>query len=345
MLALQKTEAGAGVALVDVPEPAPPGPGELLLEVAATGICGSDLSIEKWSPMYDAFMAAKLPVTLGHETAGRVVAVGEGVAHPAIGDRVVINPAVACGRCPECLAGDPVACTDRQAVGMVRDGAFARLVTVPAAYAFRLPDNVPIELGALVEPLSVGTHALITGGMAPGKSVIVYGPGPIGQGVAAMARHMGAPRVTVVGMNDGPRFDVLRRMGFTSFIDMADADAPRQLAEAAGGGFDIAVEATGVSSVIDAALGTLRQEGVLAIAGMTEKPAQFDVLRLVRHRLQIRGVSRIPPLVYPVVLNALAANPDFFAPLVTHRMPLSQAADAFRLARAGEASKVLLIPE
>jgi len=344
MLALRKTEAGEGLTLVEVPEPGAPGAGDIQIEVAATGICGSDLSIEKWSPMYDAFMASRLPVTLGHEVAGRVAAVGAGVNAFGVGDRVVINPAVACGQCAMCLAGDPIACTDRQAVGMVRDGAFARLFNVPAAYAFRLADNVPIELGALVEPLSVSTHALITGGMAPGKSVIVFGPGPIGQGVAAMARYMGAPSVTIVGMNDGPRFDVLRRMGFTSFIDMAESGAAASLGKLAQQ-FDIAVEAAGVPSVIDQALGTLKQEGVLAVSGMGEKPAQIDVVRLVRNRLQIRGASRIPPSVFPLVLTALAADPDFFAPLVTHRMKLSQADAAFRLARAGEASKVVLIPD
>lgn len=344
MLALQKTRSAEGLSLVDVPEPEAPGPGEFLMEVAATGICGSDLSIEKWSPMYEAFMGTKLPVTLGHETAGRVIAIGEGVAHPSVGDRVVINPAVACGHCAMCKAGDPIACTNRQAIGMVRNGAFARLVKVPAAYAFRLPDNVPIELGALVEPLSVSTHALITAGMAPGKSVIIFGPGPIGQGAAAIARHMGAPKVTVVGMSDSARFDVLRRMGFTSLVDMAEEGATAQLS-AVGAGFDIAIEATGVSSVIDSALAMLNQEGVLAIAGMSENPAQFDVLRLVRNRLQIRGVSRIPPSVYPAVLDALAMDPESFIPLITHRMPLSQATEAFRLAREGEASKVLLIPE
>jgi 2-desacetyl-2-hydroxyethyl bacteriochlorophyllide A dehydrogenase len=345
MLALQKVEAKQGVDLVEVPEPGAPGAGEIVIEVAATGICGSDLSIEKWSPMYDSFMRQHLPVTLGHETAGRVFAIGDGVADLTIGDRVVINPAIACGRCEQCLTGNPVACTDRRAIGMVQNGAFARFFKVPAAYCFRIPDTIPIELGALVEPLSVSTHALVVAGMSPGKSVIVFGPGPIGQGAAAMARHMGASSVTMVGMNDGPRFDVLRKMGFESFVDMADESGATKLAELAQQGFDIAIEATGAAPVINQALGMLGQEGVLAIAGMTEKPAQIDVLRLVRHRLQIRGVSRIPPSIYPLVLEALAADPGAFAELITHRMPLSQAQAAFAMARAGEASKVILLPD
>ena len=345
MLALQKTAATEGLALVDVPEPGPPGADEVMIEVAATGICGSDLSIQKWSPMYESFMAARLPVTLGHETAGRVVAVGSAVETLVLGDRVVINPAVACGKCAKCQSGDPVGCTDRQAIGMVQNGAFARFVIAPAAYCFKLPDNVPIELGALVEPLSVGTHALKVSGMAPGKSVIVFGPGPIGQGTAAMARHLGASRVAVVGMNDGPRFDVLRKMGFDQFVDMAEPGSDEALAGIVGAGFDIAIEATGVASVVNQALGALAQQGVLGIAGMAENSAEFDLLRLVRNRLQIRGVSRIPPSIYPCVIEALSANPDSFGKLITHRMPLSDALAAFDTARARDASKVVLLPQ
>jgi threonine 3-dehydrogenase len=345
MLALQKTRDDQGLELRDVAEPPPPGPGDVRIEVAATGICGTDLGIQKWVAGYRTMMAKALPVTLGHETVGRVTALGEGVTAVAIGDVVVVNPAVACGVCTRCKAGDPVGCLDRRPVGMVMDGAFARLLNVPESYVYLLPPTVPIELGALIEPLSVGAYALDVAGFRPGDRVLVYGPGPIGQGVAVLAREMGAADVAVVGLSDAARFATLRTLGFDHLFDLSEPGAADRLVAFAGDGFDIAVEAAGVASVIDQALTLLRPLGVLAMAGMGEATGAFDVGLLVRKRLEIRGVSRIPPRIWPVVIDLMAKRPGAFAALITHRMPLSQAIEAFDLCRAGETSKVLLIPD
>ena len=345
MLALRKTRDLAGLELREVPPPEAPGPGELLIEVVATGICGSDLSIDTWSPSYSAFMGNRLPVTLGHETAGRIAAIGAGVDDFAVGDRIVVNPAIACGACSACAAGDPVGCTDRQATGMVRDGAFARYFLTPAAYAFHLPGNVSFDIGALIEPLCVGAHALEVAGMKAGDRVLVFGPGPIGQGTAALARAFGASEVAVVGLGDSARLGLLGSIGFNQLFDLAVPGEAERLKHAAGIGFDIVIDAAGAPAVIDQALSLLRPEGVLAIAGMGERPASVDILKLVKNRLQIRGVSRIPPSIWPTVIDAVAKDPASFQALITHRLPLSRAIEAFALARGGEASKVLLFPD
>jgi len=344
MLALQKTRPEAGIELRDVPHPAAPAPHEVLIEVVATGICGSDLHVEEWTPMYQSFMTSALPVTIGHETAGRVVELGSAVTNLKIGDRVVINPAVPCGSCAACFAGEIDDCRNRQAVGMVRNGAFAKLVLAPADFAYVMPDNVPTELGALAEPLTTSAHALATADMSAGKRVVVFGPGPIGQGAAILARLMGASDVVVVGMNDSARFVTLRALGFDRVADMANADAKAQLAALAGDGFNIAIEAAGVPSVVDQALAVLAPWGILALAGMSEKPATFDMLRLVRNRLQIRGVSRTPKSAWITVLDAMAKDPSAFAPMITHRLPLRDALRGFELCHTREASKVLLYP-
>jgi len=344
MLALQKTKPGLGLELRDVAPPEAPAPHEVLIEVAATGICGSDLHIEDWTDMYQSFMGAALPVTIGHETAGRVVQRGGAVTGINVGDRVVINPAVACGTCPSCIAGDMDDCRNRQAIGMVRNGAFAQLVLAPAQFAYQIPDNVPTELAALAEPLTTSAHALATADMSAGKRVVVFGPGPIGQGAAILARQMGASDVVVVGMDDPARFATLRALGFDRLVDMASHDAADQLSRLSGDGFDIAVEAAGVPAVIDQALSVLRPWGILAAAGMPEKPASFDVLRLVRNRLQIRGVSRTPHSAWMTVLSAMAKDPAAFAPMITHRLPLKDALDGFALCHQRVASKVLLYP-
>ena len=345
MLALQKTTGGAGLELRDVPRPEAPGAGEIQIAIAATGICGTDLSIEKGSAGLAAMMRDALPVTLGHETVGRVVAIGEAVTGFAPGDAVVVNPAIACDACAACRAGDPVGCLDRQAFGLIRDGAFASVANVDAAYAYHLPDAVPLELGALVEPLSISAYALDVAGFERGNRVVVFGPGPIGQGTAVLARQMGAAEVVVVGFRDAARFATLRALGFESLIDMSEDSAAARLKSLAGTGFDIAIEAAGAAAVIDQALAVLRPQGVLAMAGMGDTSAPFDLGLVVRNRLQLRGVSRIPPRIWPGVIALLAADPRAFAPLITHRLPLSEAHQGFALCRAGVSSKVLLIPD
>jgi 2-desacetyl-2-hydroxyethyl bacteriochlorophyllide A dehydrogenase len=344
MLALRKTEAGPGLQLCDVAHPGSPGTGEVLIEVAATGICGSDLHIETWSDSYQKFMTKILPVTLGHETAGRIVEAGPGVSALAPGERVVINPAVACGRCVRCLQDDPIGCIDRQAVGMVRNGAFARYVIAPAAYCYRLADGISDELGALVEPLSVGAHALAVGGFKRGDRVVVFGPGPIGQGAAVLAKQMGASEVAIVGRDDPVRFETLRRLGFDRLYDVIDPAAAERLAAEAGAGFDLAIEAAGVGAVVNQALRLLKSCGVLALAGMAEEPAALDVMLMVKNRLQIRGVSRIPPSAWATVLELMAADPAAFGAMITHRLPLSEARAGFDLCHRRAASKVLLLP-
>ena len=344
MLALQKVEDSAGLALRDVSPPADPGPGEVLIDVVATGICGSDLAIFDWEASYRAFMGTHLPVTLGHETSGKVSAVGPGVDKSWIGRSVVVNPQVACGECASCRAGDPVGCMNRQAVGMVTNGAFAKQFIAPVDACFALPEGLSVELAALVEPLTTGAYALELAAFKPGDRVIVFGPGPIGQGAAALAMAFGASDVAVVGLRDTRRLETLRAAGIDQLFDMAEDGAAQRLEGAKKGGFDIAIDATGVAPVINQALDALRPQGVLAIVGMSAAPAQVDVLKIVKNRLRICGVSRMPPSVYPKVIEALAANPARFQPLITHRLPLADALEGFRLSRTGEASKVLLFP-
>src|SRR5258708_16185569 len=246
MLALQKTVDRAGLELRDVSPPSRPAPGEIQIGVIATGVCGTDLKIDEWRPGLASMVRKWLPVTLGHETVGRVTQCGPGVERLAVGDIVVVNPAIACGACEACRAGDPVGCLDRQAFGLVRDGAFASRVNVDARYALHFPSDVPIELGALVEPLSIGAYALDVAAFEAGANVIVFGPGPIGQGAAVLARELGAARVAIVGHGDATRLDALRAMGFDELVDMGQGDGA-ELECVIGAGFDIATGAAGAA--------------------------------------------------------------------------------------------------
>jgi threonine dehydrogenase-like Zn-dependent dehydrogenase len=342
MLALQKIRAGSGVALAQVDDPGAPAPHELLIQIAATGICGTDLHLDHWAEGFR-FIAPLLPVTLGHEFTGEVIAVGADTSGFAIGDRVVVQPALSCGTCAYCAAGDHNDCINRIGLGMQVSGGFAARVRAPAKHCLHVPAAIDAELGALIEPLTTSAHAVALADITPGMRAVVFGPGPIGQGAAIFARKAGAA-VTIVGHGDTARFTTLRDLGFNSLIDLAEPDGQSRLTAIAGDGFDVAIEASGAPPVITTGLATLRPYGTFILAGMPERQASLDVMLIVRGRAKMVGCSRAPDSAWHAVIDALVADPEGFRPMITHRLKLTEALAGFELAHSKAASKVLLFP-
>lgn len=344
MLTLRKTEPGFGLTLSDVAPPEP-GPGEVLVAVGATGVCGTDLHIYEWTPGYE-FMASRMPVTIGHELAGTVAAVGPGVAGLAEGTLVTVRPSVVCGQCPACVAGNSDACGNRTGIGVSRDGGFARFVAVPAENCVIVPGHLDPEIAALTEPMTVSAEAVDTGDVRPGDRVLILGPGSIGQGIALFAREAGAAEVVVVGRDDGFRLERLRSMGFPEVVDLGE----RTLAEAlapylAKGKFDVVIEATGVPAVVQQGLDVLRKRGVLVVCGIHPRPANVDLTRLVREHQQIRGSYRAPLSTWPRVVDFLTRNTELARQMITHRLPLAEALAGFELARRKAVSKLIIFPQ
>lgn len=343
MQALQKTEAGQGLHLNDVPMPEP-GAGEVLVRVHSTGVCGTDLHIDAWTASYH-FLAAALPVTVGHEFSGTVVAQGEGADSLPVGQLVAVRPSVTCGRCDRCRAGDFDACTTRCGIGVMRDGGFAEYVAVPLRNCVAIPQGVDPEVAALAEPLTVSYEAVRTGGVAPGDRVLVLGPGNIGQGVALFARAAGAARVVVAGHGDAARLDVLRSMGFDEVLDLEGRNIDETLAAHAKSAlFDVVIEATGAAAVLAPAMRVLKTHGVLVIAGIHAAPVPIDLTALVRRHQQLRGSYRAPERCWDEVVAFMQTHQEQLRRMITHRVPLDRAADGFALARARQASKVLVQP-
>ncbi len=343
MLALRKTAPGFGLALEEAPPAHPPGPGEAVVEVEAAGICGSDVHAYEWTEGYG-FMAPHLPVVMGHEFAGRVLRPGTGSGFEA-GARVCVMPFVACGACPECRAGETRECSRRETIGLTRDGGFAREVRVPARCCVPLPENVDSEVGALAEPLGVALEAVLTAGIGVGDTVLVLGPGTIGQGVALMARLAGAARVVVAGRADEPRFAVLRALGFDALIDVAEAPLADQLMALTGGRpVDAAIEATGVPASVNDGLAVLKRGGVLVAAGIHAAPLTLPLTEFVRMRHQLRASHGAARGTWTRVLAHLGRDPESFRPMISHRLPLSRGLEGFELARQRAASKVMLAP-
>jgi len=336
MLALRKTRPADGLDLAEVPPPPPPAGGEVQIAVEAAGICGSDLHVLDWTPAY-AFMAGALPVTIGHEFAGRIVDVGSEAGRWRIGDRVTVLPSVTCGRFAMCTGGLFDACRDRTGIGLLRQGAFAARLNVPARNCVTLPDRLDTGIAALAEPFSVAAQALATAGSVQGRAVLVLGPGTIGQAIAVLARAGGASRIVVVGRDDQPRLTVLESMGFAECLDSADLPARAD--------FDIVFEATGVGKALEDGLARLRHGGMLIAVGIPASPVPIDVTRLIRNQQQMRGSHRAPRVLWDDVIAFLADNAALVAPMITHRLPLSRALEGFELAHRRVASKVLLMPE
>jgi threonine 3-dehydrogenase len=342
MLALQKTTAAFGLELRDVSAPDAPADGDVIVEVAAAGICGSDVHIYDWSGGYD-FLTSAFPVTIGHEFAGRVLETGRHVDTLKAGQPVVVIPSVECGVCERCRSGEVDACRDRRGIGMLRDGGFARHVRVPAANCLTLPEGIDLGIAALAEPLAIAMSAIKTAEVGPGDRVLVMGPGTIGQGIALLASVRGAD-VVVVGYDDADRLATVRALGISQTFDLREQTLDDVKSGTGIDEFDIVIEATGVPSTVQMGLDCLRPSGVFVICGIHGKPVSFDAAKLVRNRHQIRGTYRATRATWAEVRDFVVEHQARIEPMITHRLPLADALTGFEMARQKVGSKILLMP-
>lgn len=321
-----------------VPRPVPE-PGQVLVEVAHAGICGSDLLVA------DGGLArVRPPVVLGHEFSGTVVD-PNGAPGVAEGDRVAVEPLLTCGDCPGCREGEQTQCRRLRLVGIDVDGAAARWVRVPADRLHRLPDHVTLRQGALVEPAAVAVHMVRRAGVRTGSSVLVVGGGPIGALAGLVARAHGADRLVVSEPHAGRRA-LLADLGLKT-VDPTRPDIG-PLADLAGGdGFDVVVEVTGVEAGLDAAVQAARPGGTVLLGGLPHTPVPVPVARAVLGELTLRGarVYRTDDVRRAIELIAAGVLP--VDRLVTHEVPLADAVDGAygALRRGRDAMKILITPD
>ncbi|PXY33432.1 theronine dehydrogenase [Prauserella coralliicola] len=335
--------------LDEVPEPQAPGPGEAIVEVSYTGICGTDLHEYTAGPnlirtIPHPLTGATPPLTLGHEFSGRVAALGSPVPGIEVGTRVAVDPCLRCGTCRWCRHGEYHICAKGGSVGLASPGAFAPLVTVPTVGLVPVPDGVSDELAALAEPLAVGLHAIRRAGVRPGDTALLIGAGPIGIAALMALKLAGAAGIYV----SEPAPDRAKRaaeLGATEVYDPAVTDVRREVFLRTGRvGPDVVVEATGRPELVELAISTVRRGGRAVLAGISGGAASIPLTQIVPFERTVLG-SLGYNFDIPRVLDLIATARLDPTPLLTGVYPLTQGLDAFRELGSGSHLKILLDPK
>lgn len=332
------------LALTEMPEPEV-GAGDLLVRVRACGICGSDVH------GYDGSTGRRIPpIVMGHEAAGEVIRVGEAVVTFKPGDRVTFDSTVYCGQCHFCRRGDVNLCDQRRVLGVScgeyrRHGAFAEYVVVPERIACRLPDKLPYEHAAMVEPISIAVHAVNRLPIKLGDTAVVVGSGMIGLLVIQALRLAGCSRVVAVDLDES-KLALAKKLGADAGLNAKSSDLPQTVMAMTGGrGADVAVEAVGASSPVQTAIACLRKGGALTLVGNITPKIELPLQAVVTRELTLYG-SCASKGEYPACLELLASGAIQVEPLISARASLAEAPDWFARLYAREPGlmKVIVQP-
>ncbi|MGD6755986.1 alcohol dehydrogenase catalytic domain-containing protein [Streptomyces sp. BH105] len=332
----------------EVPEPSP-GPGQVKLRTAYAGICGSDLhfyfypeslpfSLDEPHPL----SGASLPQILGHEFSGTVVEVGEGVTDVRVGDRGAVHPlAVSCGECGACAKGRRFSCRLMGSLGAsVTGGGLSEYVTFDASQLHVLPEGVDLRMGALVEPMAVGWHAVARSGVEPGGSALIAGAGPIGIGAWFAYKACGVDKV-LVSEPSADRRAIVSALG-ARVVDPVNEDLAAAIAELTDGdGVDAAIDAAGAGPAITSALAGLAPGGRLVVTALHEHPMDFLPTLLMMGETEIVGSVGYRPEEFDDVIAAMADGVYDTTGWV-EELPLDGIVDALHSLRAGLGAKTLL---
>ena len=318
----------------DVPDPVPAAD-EVLIQVEACGVCGSDVQIISVPPGHP----STPPVVIGHEFVGWVRATGSAVHDVAIGARVVVDPDPKCGACEPCRSGRPANCVNIVALGVYRDGALARFVTTPANTVYPISPDVPAELAALVEPLACVVNGTNRAAIRPGESAVVFGAGAIGCLFTAVLRASGASPIVVVEPRP-ERAPVALALGASVVVTPAELAARR--AELLPDGADVVVDAVG--SVLDQALDIAAQSARLVVFGMNSNARPpIHQTEITEKGVTIFG-SYITNFTFPPAIKLVESGLVDFRPLISAQLTLDRTAEGIALLRAGTATKVIITP-
>ncbi len=322
------------------------GPEDILIKVAYSGICGTDLSILDGDMSFVREGLIKYPVRIGHEWSGIVEETGPDVKGFKKGDRVVADNAVTCGICEFCKDLDFNSCINVKSVGTVNcwDGSFAEYILMPRRHVHKLPEQIGLEEAALIEPASIALSGLKKCDIAACSSILVVGTGPIGLAAVALAKNMGIPRVLLSGRKQY-KLDIGKRMGADITVDITKESLQDAVRTNTGGkGVDAVVETSGNIPAVTESVNLLKTKGVLSLLGFYETDLDhFPIDKLVLGQLQIKGTAGEFGTIQEVI--RLISDGLDLKPMITHRFGFDEAVEAIRTAKDKNDTKIKMMIE
>ena len=324
----------------EVPTPTP-APGEALVKVAACGVCHTDLHyLDHGVPTFK-----KPPLILGHEVSGAIAALGDGANRWKVGDRVLIPAVVGCGQCAMCRTGRENVCEKMVMFGNNVDGGYAEYMLAPAKDLLRLPDELPLEEGAIIaDAVTTPYHAVVNrGNLKPGDQVVVFGCGGLGLNIVQIAAALGGNVIAVDILPE--KLDWARQLGARITLNGRDYERiDKEIRKLTGGGADIGFEAIGNPTTQAQTFASLRTGGRFVVVGFSAQPLSLDIGRLMYREMEIVGSLGCRAVDYPRVLELARQNKIKIKELVTARFALDEINAAFDVLRRGKGIRSIVIP-
>jgi len=341
--AIVKARPAPGAQLLDVPEPSIRR-NEVLVRVKATSICGTDVHIYEWNDW--ASSRVKPPLIIGHEFAGEVVEVGRDVRGLAVGDSVSGETHIPCMRCEQCRTGNSHICDNLLLRGVDSDGCFAEYLALDETTAWRNDKSLPYEVASAQEPLGNAVHTVFSGGGVEGKTVAVFGCGPIGVAAVGLCSASGAEAVYAVDVSEF-RLRLAQEFGASHVVNASTDDPVKEILGRTGGrGVDVFLEMAGAGETIRQGLKVLRPGGRACILGLPDGPVEMDVTNdVVMKGITIHGIyGRRMFSTWYTVASYLRSGKVDLSKLITHRLRMYDYRKAFELMKSGQSGKIVMTP-
>jgi threonine 3-dehydrogenase len=338
MKALVKKYAKEGLWLEDVPEPQV-GKNDVLIKIKKTAICGTDVHIYNWDDWSQ--KTIPVPMTIGHEFVGEVVAIGDNVEDVAIGEIVSGEGHVVCGHCRNCRAGRRHLCMNTSGVGVNRTGAFAQYLALPVTNVWHADPEIPLDVLSCFDPMGNSVHTALSFDVL-GEDVLITGAGPIGIMAVAVARHAGARHIVITDINDY-RLDLARKMGASRAINITETTVESVMKELGmKEGFDVGMEMSGNPAAFADMVKNMCHGGKIAVLGIQKPETVIDWDTVVFNGLTIKGIYGREMYETWYKMTAMIQTGLDISPVITHHFHYTRFQEAFDVMRSGNSGKVIL---
>ena len=336
MDAIVKPVAGVGLELRRVPVPEP-GPGEVLIKVHKTAICGTDVHIYEWTPWSAEHV--KPPMVIGHEYVGEIAALGAGVTGLTVGMRVSGEGHITCGHCRNCHTGNIQWCKNTKSVGVDRDGAFAEYVCIPEKNVIIIDPQLDEDVVAFFDAFGNATHTALML-ILVGEDVLITGAGPIGVIACGICKYAGARRVVITDMNEY-RLDLARKMGADAAVNVAKEDLQEVMKQQGlVEGFDVGLEMSGSGAAFKQLLSVMRNGGKVSLLGLGNGPISLDMNLIIGKGLTLQGIYGRKMDNWHQMSYMVQGGLDLH-PVITHRFHYTEFEKGFEAMHSGNSGKVI----